>query len=57
VLATYAEEPSEVAPIHRQLLFGGGKVKTHQKGEYAVIATSYGNGKVVLFGPHPEYST
>ncbi|HDM25699.1 MAG TPA: hypothetical protein ENG24_03790 [Thermoplasmatales archaeon] len=57
VLATYAEEPSEVAPIHRQLIFGGGKVKTHQKGEYAIIATTYGNGKVVLFGPHPEYST
>ena len=57
VLATYAEEPSEVAPIHRQLIFGGGRVRTHQKGEYAVVATNYGDGRVVLFGPHPEYST
>lgn len=54
VLATYATEPSEIAPIHRQPIFGGGLVKTNLKGKYAVIATTYGKGRVVLFGPHPE---
>ncbi|MCD6571789.1 MAG: hypothetical protein J7K62_00775 [Thermoplasmata archaeon] len=54
VLATYATEPSEVAPIHRPPVFGGGMVKTNLKGKYAVIATTYGKGRVVLFGPHPE---
>jgi glutamine amidotransferase-like uncharacterized protein len=57
VLATYASEPSEIAPIHRQPIFGGGPVKTNLKGKYAAIATTYGKGRVVLFGPHPELWT
>ena len=27
------------------------------KGEYAAIATTYGKGRIVLFGPHPEKKT
>ncbi|HEX08581.1 MAG TPA: hypothetical protein ENG38_02080 [Thermoplasmatales archaeon] len=54
VLATYATEPSEIAPIHRQPILGGGLVKTNLEGKYAAIATTYGKGRVVLFGPHPE---
>ncbi len=57
VVATYAEEPSDVAPIHRQLIFGGKRVKTSLKGKYAVIATTYDRGRIVLFGPHPEINT
>jgi hypothetical protein len=33
------------------------KIKTDIKGQYAAIATTYGEGKVVLFGPHPERKT
>lgn len=58
-LAIYAEEVSEKAPIHFWKKVNGEwkiekPVKTDLKGEYAAIATTYGNGRVVLFGPHPE---
>jgi len=61
-LAIYAEEPMEAAPIHRWKWDGGGwkiaaNITTDIKGEYAAIATTYGNGRVVLFGPHPEKKT
>ncbi|MEA2054968.1 MAG: hypothetical protein U9O96_07700 [Candidatus Thermoplasmatota archaeon] len=58
-LATYAEEISEKAPIHFWKKVGGGwqieaPISTDVKGQYAAIATTYGNGRVALFGPHPE---
>ncbi|HEC77367.1 MAG TPA: hypothetical protein ENI33_08980 [Thermoplasmatales archaeon] len=61
-LALYAEEPMEVAPLHYWRWKDGGwypykNVTTDIKGEYAAIATQYGNGKIVLFGPHPERKT
>ena len=61
-IAFYAEEISEKAPIHFWKKINGewkivGDVKTDLKGLYAAIATTYGNGRVVLFGPHPEEKT
>ena len=61
-LAFYGEEISEKAPIHIWKKIGGewqivDDIKTDLKGEYAAIATTYGKGKVVLFGPHPEEKT
>jgi glutamine amidotransferase-like uncharacterized protein len=61
-IAIYAEEISEKAPIHFWKKVGGewqieGPVTTDLKGEYAAIATTYGKGRVALFGPHPEERT
>jgi len=61
-LAVYAEEPSEKAPIHFWKKVNGEwqivkPVVTDIKGQYAAIACNYGNGRVVLFGPHPEERT
>ena len=61
-LAYYMEEPSEKAPIHHWYKKNGkwymdGNITTDIKGEYAAIATTYGKGRVVLFGPHPEEIT
>jgi len=30
-------------------------IKTNLKGKAAVVANEYGKGRVVIFGPHPEY--
>ncbi|MEM1513977.1 MAG: BPL-N domain-containing protein [Candidatus Thermoplasmatota archaeon] len=60
-LATFAEEPMEVAPLHYWLWKGEWipykNITTDIKGQYAAIATTYGKGKVVLFSPHPERET
>ena len=60
-LAVYAEEPMEVAPIHHWKWDRGWKIAsnitTDIKGQYAAIATTYGEGRVILFGPHPEKKT
>ncbi len=61
-LAIYAEEPMEVAPLHFWRWENGRwipykNVTTDIKGEYAAIATTYGKGRIVLFGPHPERET
>lgn len=61
-LAIYAEELSDRAPIHQWKKVGGkwqieAPVVTDVKGEYAAIATTYGKGRVALFGPHPEERT
>ena len=61
-IAVYAEEVSEKAPIHFWKKVGGewqieAPVVTDVKGEYAAIATTYGEGRVALFGPHPEERT
>ena len=58
-LAIYAKEISDIAPIHNWYKEGGewhmdGNITTDLKGEYAAIATHYGKGRIVLFGPHPE---
>lgn len=55
ILATYAEEPMEKAPLH--WLASDLKVKTNMKGKAAIISTTYGNGRIVLFGNHPDAST
>ncbi|HDN95560.1 MAG TPA: hypothetical protein ENG71_00640 [Thermoplasmatales archaeon] len=61
-LAIYAEEPMEVAPLHYWKWKNGEwipyrNVTTDIKGQYAAIATTYGDGRLVLFGPHPERKT
>jgi len=61
-LAIYAEEVSDKAPIHFWKKIGGewqieAPVVTNLKGEYAAISTTYGKGRVALFGPHPEERT
>jgi len=61
-LAIYGEEISDKAPIHFWKKVNGKwvidrPIKTDLKGKYAAIATTYGNGRVVLFGPHPEERT
>lgn len=62
-LSYYLEEPMDLAPLHMwRLTFRGYKpfygIKTDLKDQYASIATIYNNsGRVVLFGPHPEYAT
>ncbi len=61
-LATYAEEPSEKAPIHFWKKVNGKwhieePISTDIKGQHAAIATTYGNGRIVLFSPHPEERT
>jgi len=61
-LAVYAEEVSDKAPIHFWRKVGGeweieAPVVTDVKGQYAAIATTYGNGRVAVFGPHPEERT
>ena len=61
-IAYYMEEPSQKAPIHHWYKKNGewhmdGNITTDIKGEYAGIATTYGKGRIVLFGPHPEEIT
>ena len=60
-LAIFAEEPMEIAPLHRWIWLGKWipyrVIKTDIKGQYAAIATTYGKGRVVLFSPHPEKET
>ncbi len=61
-LAVYGEEISDIAPIHHWYKKDGewymdGNITTDIKGEYAAIATRYGEGRVVIFGPHPEEIT
>lgn len=61
-LAIYAEEPMDVAPLHFWRWEGRNpiparNITTDIKGQYAAIATTYGHGRVVLFGPHPERNT
>lgn len=61
-LAIYAEEPMEIAPLHYWKKINGEWIpykiiKTDIKGQYAAIATTYGKGRIVLFGPHPERNT
>ena len=62
-LSYYLEEPMDLAPLHMwRFTFRGYKpfydIQTDLKDQYASIATVYNNsGRVVLFGPHPEYAT
>ncbi len=58
-IAIYGEEISDKAPIHFWKKVNGKwqivkPIKTDLKGKYAAIATTYGNGRIVLWGPHPE---
>ena len=62
-LAIYIEEPMYKGPIHywkNSFLKSPEiykKVVTDIAGQYAGVATTYNKGKIVLYGPHPEYST
>ena len=62
-LAIYIEEPMDKGPIHywKNSLFKNPEtyktVVTDIAGQYAGVATTYNKGKIVLYGPHPEYST
>ena len=58
-LAIYAEEISDKAPIHHWEKIGNEwqqtiPIVTDVKDQFAAIATTYGDGRVALFGPHPE---
>jgi len=59
-LLRYSEEPMETMPLHywRPSLQGWTiwkNVTTDIKGSAAGVATTYGEGNVVLYGPHPEH--
>jgi len=61
-LAVYAQEPMQVAPLHFWRWRQGeweiwANVTTDIRGQWAAVATTYGRGRVVLFGPHPEKPT
>lgn len=60
-IAIFAEEPCEVAPLHFWIWLGKWipwkNITTDIKGEYAAAVTKYGDGKVILFSPHPEKDT
>ncbi len=61
-LAVYADEPGEIAPLHFWRFEHGEwvpfkNITTDIKGQYAVVASFYGKGRLVLFGPHPEANT
>jgi len=61
-LAIYAEEPMEVAPLHYWKWRDGEwypymNVTTDIKGQFAAVASNYGEGRIVIFGPHPEKAT
>jgi len=60
-LAIYTEEPMTVAPLHYWIWDQEWRIEenitTDIKNQYAVVATSYGKGRIVLFGPHPEKKT
>jgi hypothetical protein len=56
----YGEEPMETMPLHywRPTLHGWTiwkNVTTDIEDSAAAVATSYGEGNVVLYGPHPEH--
>lgn len=59
-LLRYNEEPMKTKPLHywRPTLEGWTiwkNVTTDIKGMAAAVATTYGEGNVVLYGPHPEH--
>ncbi len=59
-LMRYEREISDIAPIHRILVkkdfrIAIGKIKTDLNGSLAGVSTQNG-GRIVLFGPHPEFS-
>jgi glutamine amidotransferase-like uncharacterized protein len=61
-LAMYAEEVSDKAPINHWEKIDDewhmtAPIVTDVQGQYAAIATTYGEGRVALFGPHPEERT
>jgi glutamine amidotransferase-like uncharacterized protein len=61
-LAIYAEEISQKGPIHYWEKINNewqqnSPIITDVKGQSAAIATTYGAGRVALFGPHPEERT
>ena len=57
-LAIYMEEASDIAPLHYWIWLGKRipykKIKTDIKGYYSAAEATYGKGKVVIFGMHPE---
>ena len=60
--AYYVDEPSDIAPIHVNRRWWAPRatdpwVETDIKSKYSIIAATYGNGKLVLFGQHPEVFT
>jgi len=58
-LALYAEEPSEIAPLHYWRFKHGSwvaykNITTDIKGYISAAEREYGKGKAVVFGDHPE---
>ncbi|OYT60442.1 hypothetical protein B6U81_04765 [Thermoplasmatales archaeon ex4484_30] len=57
-IAIYLEEPMDVAPLHYWKWMGewkiSGNVTTDIKKQWAGIEARYGQGKMIIFGHHPE---
>jgi len=58
-LAIYAEEPSDIAPLHYWIYKHGSwvpykNITTDIKGYISAAEREYGKGRVVVFGNHPE---
>ncbi|MFO8132418.1 MAG: BPL-N domain-containing protein [Thermoplasmatota archaeon] len=55
-IATYQEEPMEIAPLHYYTWRGTVKetVVTDIAGQWAGVQASHGDGTLVIFGHHPE---
>ena len=57
-IATYDEEPMDKAPIHYWMWLGTWKpyrtIVTDIRGYHAAAETTYGAGKVIVYGAHPE---
>ena len=59
-LLIYNEEPMQTKPINFWLFWNGEwiklrKIKTDIKNSLAAVSTTYGKGRVVIYGVHPEY--
>lgn len=55
-MATYLEEPMDIAPLHYYTWRGTVKsvVATDIRGQWAGVEATYGDGTLLLFGHHPE---
>ncbi|MBC7128717.1 MAG: hypothetical protein H5T45_03180 [Thermoplasmatales archaeon] len=57
-IAIYADEAMEVAPLHYWIWLGKWipykEIKTDIKGQYSIVESEYGKGKIIVFSSHPE---
>ncbi|MEM2935097.1 MAG: hypothetical protein QXF32_01885 [Candidatus Thermoplasmatota archaeon] len=57
-VAIYADEPMEIATLHYWIWLGKWipykEIKTDIKGQYSIVESEYGKGKIIVFSSHPE---